>query len=203
MIVIIDYEAGNVGSIKNMFKKLGCEAKISSDPADINVADKLILPGVGAFDYGMSKLHEHKLVELLNRKVLIDKTPILGICLGVQLLTKGSEEGQRAGLGWFDAKAVKFRMPDTAAHLKVPHMGWNEVRPVKATRLFRDMPEEPRFYFVHSYYLEAGSDVMLTAHYGIDFACGLEKENIAGVQFHPEKSHQYGLTLLKNFAELY
>lgn len=206
MIVIINYDVGNLGSILNMLKKIGAEAIISSNQEDIKKADKLILPGVGSFNYGMEKLQQSGLIELLNRKVLNEKTPILGICLGLQLFTKKSEEGKLNGMGWIDAQTVKFQFNSEQKQLKIPHMGWNEVAVKKQSVLFKDMSfEESRFYFVHSYYVQCNQeqDILTTTHYGYDFHSGVEKENIVGVQFHPEKSHKFGLKLLKNFVELF
>lgn len=203
MITIIDYGAGNLGSIQNMLKKIGVESKITSDKIDIERATKLILPGVGSFDYGMQQLHQNELVDILNDKVLGQQTPILGICLGVQLFTKKSEEGELKGLGWFDAETIKFKFDDTK--LKIPNMGWQDVEIKKESPLTKNLPSDARFYFVHSYHLKANNptDIMLNANYGYEYVCGLEKDNIVGVQFHPEKSHKFGMTLLKNFAEQY
>lgn len=202
-VVIIDYGLGNLLSVKNMFKKIGVDATISSDFSVIKDAPKLLLPGVGAFDYGMQKIKDSGLQEVLNQKVLIDKTPILGICLGLQIMTKSSEEGVLPGLGWFNAVTKKFRLDDSS--LKVPHMGWNEISIKKQSKLLDGMYDDARFYFVHSYHLDSqeASDVLLTARYGYDFVCGLEKENILGVQFHPEKSHKFGMKLLSNFIVNY
>jgi imidazole glycerol-phosphate synthase subunit HisH len=201
VITIIDYGVGNLGSILNMFKKIGVEALLSQSISDINNAQKLLLPGVGSFDYGMKMLNESGYVDALNKRVLEEKVPLLGICLGMQLMTKRSDEGQSKGLGWFDAETVKFNL-DTHIY-KIPHMGWNEVQSTRENALFKDMFDEPRFYFVHSYHVQTNNsaDILLKAHYGYDFVCGLQKNNIYGAQFHPEKSHKYGMKLLKNFAE--
>lgn len=201
MVTVIDYGVGNLGSILNMLKKIGVKAKLTQSISDINNAEKLLLPGVGAFDYGMKMLADTEYIEALNKKVLFEKIPILGICLGMQLMTNRSEEGNLNGLGWFDAETVKFNL-DTNI-FKVPHMGWNEVKLIKKNALFEDMFEEPRFYFVHSFHVKTNipTDVILTSYYGNEFICGLHKENIYGVQFHPEKSHKYGMKLLKNFAD--
>lgn len=203
MIVVVDYGMGNLGSISNMLKKIGVAAVVTSDFPTIEQATKLILPGVGAFDNGMENLHELGLVPVLSQKVLIEKTPMLGICLGMQLLTRYSEEGQRSGLGWIAADTKRFRFEPDATALKVPHMGWNTVRIAKDTCLWTDVSDEPRFYFVHSYHVvcEQESDVLLRTSYGYEFASGFSRDNIAGVQFHPEKSHRFGMQLLKNFAE--
>jgi glutamine amidotransferase len=205
MIVIVDYQTGNLASIVNMLKKNNTEAVISSDINIIQKAEKLILPGVGAFDYGMQKLKESGLIEVLNHKVLVEKTPVLGICLGVQLFTKRSEEGKLEGLGWIDAETVRFKPTQMSQDLRIPHMGWCDVQTTRSSRLFTEMFDEPRFYFVHSYHLQCKSaeDNLIEANYGYRFTAGVEHENIVGVQFHPEKSHKFGMKLLKNFVDLY
>jgi glutamine amidotransferase len=203
MITIVDYGVGNLGSIRNMLKKVGFECQITSDPAAIREASKLVLPGVGAFDAGMRQLQESGLIPALRERVMEHRVPILGICLGMQLLTRRSEEGQLAGLGWVDAEVTRFRFePDSG--LKVPHMGWNLVHPRKESLLLRDAEEEERFYFVHSYYVQCKNrdDVLLTAQYGYEFDAAFACDNIMGVQFHPEKSHKFGMRLLRNFAEV-
>lgn len=204
MITIIDYGAGNIGSIQNMIRKIGGQAIVSSKEEDIYNAEKLILPGVGSFDYGMRQLNDSGLIASLNKKVIEDKTPILGICLGVQLFTKGSEEGALKGLSWFDAETIKFNLP-IEKKLKVPHMGWNEIDIKKKSKLFTDMYEDPRFYFVHTYHLKSNSpsDILTESTYGYNFVSSLEKDNIVGVQFHPEKSHKFGMKILSNFIQYY
>lgn len=204
MMVIVDYGMGNLGSIRNMLKRIGREAVISSDGSEIRKATRLILPGVGAFDSGMKNLAGRGLIPVLHEKVIDGKTPLLGICLGMQLLTEGSEEGDSEGLGWIEGKAVRFKFDGSREPLKVPHMGWNTVVPVKPSRLFADMYPDARFYFVHSFHVACRKegDVLSRTRHGIDFASSLEKGNIRGVQFHPEKSHKFGMQLLKNFAEL-
>lgn len=201
MITIVDYRMGNLGSISNMLKKLGVPSKITADPQDIAEASKLILPGVGAFDAGMDNLHRSGLLPVLNERVLGAGVPTLGICLGMQLMTRRSDEGHREGLGWIDAEALRFRPAD--ATLKVPHMGWNLVRPVRPSPLTDGLPDEPRFYFVHSYHVRcnAPEDVLLTTQYGEEFHSAFQHGNVMGVQFHPEKSHKFGMALLRNFAE--
>ena len=205
MLTIVDYGVGNLASIKNMLKKIGAEAQISSDPSVISGAEKLILPGVGAFDTCAQKLQESGLTGLLNQKALVEKTPVLGICVGMQLLMSGSEEGLLPGLGWINGKIIRFRQEQLPSELKIPHMGWTDVFPNKSSRLFDNMYEDPRFYFVHSYHPAADndSDVLVYAQYGYKFAAGLEHENIMGVQFHPEKSHKFGMKLLDNFVKYY
>ncbi len=204
MLAIIDYGMGNLGSIRNMLKKIGHNAVVTSRTEDIVAADKIILPGVGAFDNGMRNLESRGLVRVLSDKVLREKVPILGICLGMQLMTKCSEEGTLPGLGWVDARTVRFRFDDTANQRKVPHMGWNTVHVLKENRLFRGMDERTRFYFVHSYHvvLPDEGDVLTRTHYGFDFVSSYQRGNITGVQFHPEKSHKFGMQLLKNFMVL-
>lgn len=202
MIVIVDYGVGNLASIRNMFKKIGVDAEISSDAAVIGEAAKLILPGVGAFDTCAQKLNDSGLIPLLNNKVLNQKTPVLGVCVGMQLLFAGSEEGVQPGLNWIAGRVVRFRPEQLPPDLKIPHMGWTDVQPKKPSRLFEPVYDEPRFYFVHSYYaaVERPEDILVEAVYGIRFTAAVERENIIGVQFHPEKSHKFGMQLLANFA---
>jgi len=202
MIAIVDYGIGNLNSIRNMLNKIGVECTISSSPEEIRQARKLIMPGIGAFDAGMSRLIDSGLIPTLNEKVMGEKTPVLGICLGMQLMTRGSEEGSLPGLGWIAATTRRFdRAIDPT--LKVPHMGWNVARPVKESVLLQQCPEEPRFYFTHSYYVacENPHDQLLTVRHGSTvFDAGFEHGNLMGVQFHPEKSHRFGMWFLKNFA---
>lgn len=204
MIAIIDYKTGNLGSIRNMLKKIGEPSVITSDPSEISGASKLILPGVGAFDSGVQKLRDAGLWDLLNTKVLEEKVPILGICLGAQLMTAGSQEGTEKGFGWVHASTVKFDI-DKSSKLKVPNMGWNRVHVAKESELFHNMHPEPRFYFVHSYHLkfDRSDEVLTNSDYSYQFVSAFEKDNVLGVQFHPEKSHKFGMRLLKNFAERY
>ena len=202
MIVIIDYGMGNVGSILNMVKKFTKEVEISSSHEVIKKADKFILPGVGSFDNGMKNLANLKLIDLLNEKVLKERKPVLGICLGMQLLTERSEEGILDGLKWIEGETIRFRFHDSM-RLKVPHMGWNYVKKVKNSILLENMNGESRYYFVHSYYVSCKNEdnAILKTLYGIEFTSALQKDNIFGVQFHPEKSHKFGLQLIKNFVE--
>jgi imidazole glycerol-phosphate synthase subunit HisH len=204
MIVVVDYGVGNLGSIVNMFKKIGVKAVASSDPLVIEGAEKLILPGIGAFDAGMQKLNERGLEPLLTRLVMEKKTPVLGLCLGLQLMTRGSEEGRLAGLGWFDAETVRYKFGAEQAHLKVPHMGWNTIEIRKHHPLLSNLDVGSRFYFVHSFYVRCHhpDSVLAETDYGGYFHSIVGKDNIVGAQFHPEKSHRYGMRLLKNFAEL-
>jgi len=198
MIVVIDYGVGNVGSIISIINKIGFEVIQSCDPQVISKAHKLILPGVGAYDKAMMELNNRNLLSVLHREVIVNKKSILGICLGAQILGKSSEEGTLSGLGWIDMEVKKFNH----LSLRVPHMGWNYVKPSRPSPLFDLSPgEENKFYFVHSYYMECKSeeDVIGQTHYGYDFASVVNKENIYGVQFHPEKSHKYGFNLLQSF----
>ena len=204
MIYIVNYQSGNLGAINNMFKRIGVETSIATKPADLIKASKIVLPGVGAFDTGMQNLKEGGWLETLNKRVLEDKVPTIGICLGMQLLTKGSEEGKREGLGWISGTTKRFSFADKS--LKVPHMGWNKVITNKSSNLISINPDiEKRFYFAHSYYVKTDhdQDTLLKTFYGLEFSSAVEKENILGVQFHPEKSHRFGMELLTNFANNY
>jgi glutamine amidotransferase len=205
MIVVINYGMGNLSSILNMLKKIGTEAIISSNISDIEKAQKLILPGVGAFDNGMRNLHDLGFTSLLNDKIIENKTPILGICLGMHLFTKRSEEGERPGLGWINAETIRFRFDKAKAALKIPHMRWNTIKIQKQNPLFNDFYKEPRFYFAHSYHVHCKNeeDVLTKTYYGHDFVSSIMKDNILGVQFHPEKSLKYGMKFLDNFVKLY
>lgn len=204
MIGILDYGIGNLGSIKNMLRKIGSQSVITSDPQEIRAVDKLILPGVGAFDTGMEQLAKSGLVDLLHERALEDKIPVLGICLGAQLMTKGSEEGSVPGLGWFDAETVKFDFDDIEGKWHLPNIGWREVVNHDAGPLLANFDNAPRFYFVHSYYMRSNdpSIVSMTTQYAFPYHCGLRADNLHCVQFHPEKSHRFGMQLLRNFAEL-
>ncbi len=204
MIVIIDYGMGNIGSITNMIKRIGYSAEVSSDISQIQAATKIILPGVGHFDMAMQNIASLGLFDIIKKKALEDKTPILGICLGMQIMCKHSEEGKEAGLGIIDAEVKRFHF-SADLKLKVPHMGWNIVEPNKNDTIFSDMPNEKRFYFVHSYHVVCNdeNDIIAATNYGYDFTASFGRENIMGVQFHPEKSHKFGMQLLKNFIEKY
>lgn len=205
MIAIVNYGMGNLGSIKNMLSKIGYQSIITSEYKEIEKADKLILPGVGSFDTGMKNLRQHDLEDLLNNKVLIQKVPILGICLGVQLMTNKSEEGEQSGLGWFNAETMRFNVESVEEKLLLPNIGWRYVENRKESKICEGLIKDSRFYFVHSYHLKANNseDILMSSNYGYDFTAALEKDNILGVQFHPEKSHSYGMRLLENFVKFF
>ncbi len=202
MIAIIDYGMGNIGSVSNMLKKIGRKSEITRDAEKILQADHIIVPGVGSFDTGMEQLEKLELVELIRQKALIDKTPILGICLGAQLMLNSSEEGHKQGLSLVDGEVIRFKLP-IDSRLRIPNMGWNHITKVKSSPLVDLLPEEPRFYFVHSYHfnLKNPEDQLLTSEYDYSFCSAFQQENIMGVQFHPEKSHKFGMALLRNFTE--
>jgi imidazole glycerol-phosphate synthase subunit HisH len=203
MLVVVDYGVGNIGSILNMLKRLGVKAVGSSSQAEISSADRLILPGVGSFDTAMRKLQASGSIALLCKRVFEDRIPLLGICLGMHLLTRGSEEGTLGGLEWIDANVVRFRPERAVETIRIPHMGWNTLRLARPHPLFAGLEENARFYFVHSYHVECGENALLSSTtYGYPFASAIQKENILGVQFHPEKSHKFGFQLLKNFVSL-
>lgn len=199
-VVILDFDSGNLGSILNIHKYLGIPAKISSQAIDVVTAKKFILPGVGSFDFGIKRLKNKSWFNVFEEKVLKEKTPVLGLCLGMQLMCENSEEGVESGLGWIQARCRKF-IPD--ASLKVPHMGWNEVLVEKKNPLL-EMGKEQRFYFVHSYFVECDDpeNVLCTSTYNHPFVSGFFKGNIFGVQFHPEKSHRFGMNLFKHFSQV-
>ncbi len=203
MIVIINYGLGNINAIYTIYKILNLPVKIASKPSDLVNSDKLILPGVGAFDYAMDKLDKSGMRDTLDDLVQNEKRDILGICVGMQMLTKYSEEGDRPGLGWLDAEVKKFNQ-NIDYELSIPHMGWNNITPKKENPLLAGFSNSSYFYFLHSYYFEAHDDtnILSTTKYGNDFVSIINNKNIYGVQFHPEKSHQSGIQLLKNFSEL-
>ena len=203
MITVVDYGLGNVGSMLNMLRKLGHDSEATSSPERIIVAERLIFPCVGAFDHGIDNLERLGLLEALTHRVLTDRVPILGVCLGAQLMTRASQEGQRPGLAWVPGTTVRF-FSQCEQTLKVPSMGWNEVRVTGPHPLFEGMFPDPRFYFVHSYHfaLEDPQDVLAVSTYGYEFASAFAHHNVLGVQFHPEKSHKFGMKLLDNFGRL-
>lgn len=201
MVGIINYGLGNLGSIQNMLKVIGEKSIISAKIDELDKCDRFILPGVGAFDAGMSKLIESGLSEFVKEKALIDKKPILGICLGMQLLGRKSEEGTLPGLGLIPFDNIRFRLDDT--DLKVPHMGWDIVKFKQNNPLIKNLEGIQRYYFVHSYHAKCDSEAnaLMTCDYGYEFVASVVKDNIMGVQFHPEKSHDYGMALLENFVK--
>lgn len=204
MVVIVDYGMGNLNSVLKAFKRLRINAVISSSPEDIENAEKLILPGVGNFKRGMSNIRERNLITPLNNAVIKNNTPILGICLGMQLMTNHSEEGHIDGLGWIEAETVQFDFRDNDNHnLHIPHIGWNSVEVAANNILFDGLDEASSFYFVHSFYVncQAKEDIASTTEYGNSFVSAITKNNIFATQFHPEKSHDFGLALLKNFTD--
>ena len=203
MLVIVDYGMGNLHSVLKAFKRLRIDAKVSSDISEIQAADKLILPGVGHFKRGMDNLAERNLIQTLNEEVLEKGKPILGICLGMQLFTNSSEEGNATGLGWLDAETVEFSFPDEEKKYRIPHIGWNSLNFAVKSSLYDGISEEPSFYFVHSYYVKSNNpnDVAASTEYGLSFTSSMVKNNIFATQFHPEKSHDDGLKLLQNFVE--
>lgn len=205
MITIVDYSMGNLGSIQNMFKYLGIESSIESDIEKIKKASKILLPGVGSFDTAMKRINESDLKEVLNEKALNEQVPLLGICLGMQLLTNSSEEGTLSGFGWIPAKTVNFKDRINKQY-KIPHMGWNIVEKSNQSILTDGFEsfEECRFYFVHSYFVEVEDEKnsILKTDYGLRFDSAIQKDNIFGAQFHPEKSHTYGMKLFENFARI-
>lgn len=201
MITVVDYGVGNIGAILNMLDYLGIDAQASGDAQVLAQADQLILPGVGAFDKAMSTLRARQLVEPLNQAVLERKVPVMGVCLGMQLLGRRSEEGREAGLGWIDADVRRITLPP-GSPLKVPHIGWMEVQPARVSPLFDPAAPVERFYFDHGYHVHCDrpEDVSATIAYGTPLCCAVSAGNVSGVQFHPEKSHRFGMRLLRSFA---
>jgi glutamine amidotransferase len=203
MIIVVDYGMGNVGAIANMLEYLGFDARVTRDTAAIEKASRLILPGVGAFDRAMKSLRAMGLVKPLEEAALGRRVPVLGVCLGMQLLGKRSQEGggEEAGLGWIDGETR--RLSPTTPSIKIPHIGWTEIAPSNGSPLFVRAGAEPRFYFVHSFALhcESEADVAATSDYGGRFCCAVSHENVHGVQFHPEKSHRFGMQLFRDFVE--
>lgn len=201
MIVVIDYGVGNLASVSNMLRKAGGVVNISSDPAEILSADKLLLPGVGHFDYGMKMLNRSGLREAIDCFALEFKRPVLGICLGAQILGKGSEEGNSPGLGWID---MHCRRLEACPGIRVPHMGWNRITCKKQSPLFDELRSDARFYFVHSFkiHCEDAADILAVSTHGQEFTAAVQRGNIYGTQFHPEKSLRHGLSLMKAFVDL-
>ena len=204
MITIVDYGLGNIRAFLNVYKRLNIEARAARDVAELAGATKVILPGVGHFDHAMERLRASGMLDALDVLVLKERVPVLGICVGMQMLATASDEGSQSGLGWIDGHVRSFRDWAPTADLPMPHMGWNDVQPVSTDGIFTQLDSDSRFYFLHSYFFACAnhSNVLASANYGADFACAVRHENIYGVQFHPEKSHHFGTRLLQNFAEL-
>ncbi len=199
MIVVVDFGMGNLGTVSAKIKKMDSSVIISSKPEEIDQADKILLPGIGSFKSGIENLRKRDLIEILNKKVLAEKTPVLGICLGMQLFSAHSEEGDVKGLGWIDAETVRFNAPDQS--LRIPHMGWNTINIKNPCSLLSGIENSSRFYFSHSYHIRCCNpdDIIATTEYGYEFCSIVNHNNIYGVQFHPERSHKRGFMLLSSF----
>lgn len=204
MIGIINYGLGNIKAFENIYKRLHIPVKILHQSEDFSDVTRLILPGVGAFDHAIQVFNQSGMREITEKMVLEGKIPVIGICVGMQMLAKSSDEGILPGLGWIDGVVKRFDETKISFDTHLPHMGWNDVTVNKNNRLFNSFPAEPKFYFLHSYYFEClhESDSIAESNYGITFTCAVNHENIFGVQFHPEKSHEYGIRLLENFSKL-
>lgn len=203
MIHVVDYGLGNVQAFLTLYKRLGFEAFRAKTAADLTGASKIILPGVGAFDHAIELLDQSGMLPTLGTLVLQDHVPVLGICVGMQILASASDEGHLPGLGWVPGKVRAFRANEQFTNLPLPHMGWNDVQPKPGSPLFTGLESDARFYFLHSYYFECSDQLQVAAvtDYGFNFSCAVSTGNVYGVQFHPEKSHHFGMKLLKNFAE--
>lgn len=204
MVTIIDYGVGNISAFLNIFNQLNIEANTATTEAELSGAKKLILPGVGHFDYAMQRFTDSGMRNAVNNLVINEKVPVLGVCVGMQMMAAKSDEGALEGLGWIDADVKKFDQNQNSEFLPLPHMGWNDVYTIKENPLLQNLSEEARFYFLHSYYFKCHDEtnIIAKADYGVEFTCAVNKNNIYGAQFHPEKSHHFGIQLLKNFAEL-
>ncbi|QPQ54431.1 imidazole glycerol phosphate synthase subunit HisH [Allosphingosinicella flava] len=204
MTTIVDYGLGNIGAFLNMYKRMNLPAKAARTAEELRDAERIILPGVGAFDHAIELLDASGMRPLLEEKVIHEKVPVIGVCVGMQILADTSEEGEGPGLGWIPGIVRHFRSMPAPNDLPLPHMGWNDVEPRGEEKLFRGLERDARFYFLHSFYYECAnlSDRVATATYGSPFACAVRRDNVWGVQFHPEKSHHFGAMLLKNFAEI-
>jgi glutamine amidotransferase len=204
MITIINYGSGNIGALANIYEKYSIPYKIATSSSEIENAEKIILPGVGAFDSTMQSLNQSGLRDALDHQVLIKKVPVLGICVGMQIMANGSEEGTLPGLSWINARVKKFSTEQIKHLPKIPHLGWNTIQLAKSHLLMNNIDENRGFYFIHSYYVETflSDDVLTTTFYGHQFTSAIQKENIMAVQFHPEKSHKNGVQLLLNFSKI-
>lgn len=203
MIAVIDYGAGNIGSVMNMLKRLAIPAMRATTPEQLNQASAIILPGVGAFDYCMSRFNASGMRDTTDAIVATASKPVLGICVGLQMMFRGSEEGQEKGLSWISGDVVRFDRAKMTAPLKIPHMGWSAIESREDFSLLKNI-DNPRFYFVHSYHAvcDDAGDIGATAHYGYEFCCGISRKKLYAAQFHPEKSHRYGMAVLRNFANM-
>ncbi len=204
MITIVDYGLGNIAAFATVYTKANIKVSIARTVEDLRHASKLILPGVGHFDHAMRLLQQSGMREALDEMVLRNKVPVIGVCVGMQMLARASEEGELPGLGWIDADVRAFKSSEGTRSMSVPHMGWNDVKPLSENPLFAELQADARFYFLHSYFMNCDrrEDVLAVCNYGADFACAVQSSNIYGVQFHPEKSHRFGDRLLRNFAGL-
>jgi glutamine amidotransferase len=204
MITIVDYGLGNIQAFANIYKRLDVPVKFAKKSDDLTGASHIILPGVGAFDWAMERLNASGMRATLERLVREEGKYVLGICVGMQIMARSSDEGNSPGLGWFDANVKRFNNSSILGHTQLPHMGWNDVHPLATTDLFQELGKGARFYFLHSYYFLPNnpSDILAQTDYGDRFACAVRRANIYGIQCHPEKSHNWGIQLLKNFAEL-
>ncbi|WP_417558998.1 imidazole glycerol phosphate synthase subunit HisH [Mesoflavibacter zeaxanthinifaciens] len=205
MITIVDYGSGNINAITNIYELLKIPFSIASKPSELELAEKIILPGVGSFDYCMAKLNNSGLKDVLNKRVLKDKVPVLGICIGLHIMALNSEEGELPGLGWIEGIVKRFDETKLIEKPKIPHMGWNSIKVESIPKLFKDINQDQGFYFIHSYYIDVKNkeNIMTTTNYGSNFVSSVtSSSNIYAVQFHPEKSHSNGMKLLKNFSDL-
>lgn len=203
MITIIDYGLGNVSAFSNMYRRMSIDARVAKNASELEGATRVILPGVGAFDHALTLLDASGMRPALTDLVTEHRVPLLGVCVGMQILAKSSDEGRSPGLGWIPGKVRSFRSLANWSKLPLPHMGWNDIEPVRDEPLFDGLPKDARFYFLHSFFFDCENShhSAATANYGIDFSCAIHADNIYGVQFHPEKSHSCGAALLKSFAQ--
>lgn len=204
MITIINYGLGNILAFVNVYNRLNIPVAVAKSADDLRNATRLILPGVGSFDHAMQQLDQSGMRQIVEQLVMEEKMPVLGICVGMQMLAKSSDEGDLSGLGWIDGKVKKFDLSAMPPETNLPHMGWNDVIPVADSGLFKGMERDSRFYFLHSFYFDCNqqSNVLAVSDYGGNFSCAVRQGNVYGVQFHPEKSHHFGSQLLKNFSEI-
>ena len=204
MIKIVDYGLGNIQAFVNVYRRLHIQVEVARTPDELKGASKIILPGVGAFDHAIEKLNDSGMRDVLEKLVLVDKVPVLGICVGMQILASSSDEGSLPGLGWVPGRVKAFSQVEGFENIAVPHMGWNDVSPLVDSILFKGMEDSASFYFLHSFFYECDNELNIsaTSQYNMKFTCAVNEGNVYGVQFHPEKSHHCGVGLLKNFAEI-